>query len=60
MSTLIVLLLLAVIILAIIGMGWSNFISSVFEGFNKVKNSPLIKNFTETSQTEVNRLVNGN
>ncbi len=60
MSTLIVLLLLAVIILAIIGMGWANFISSVFEGFNKVKNSPLIKNFTETSQTEVNKLVSSN
>ena len=58
MSTLIVLLLLAVIILAIIGMGWANFISSVYEGFNKVKNSPLIKNLTETSQTEVNKLVN--
>jgi hypothetical protein len=60
MSTLIVIVLLAIIILAIIGMGWSNFISSVFEGFYKVKNSPLIKNFTETSQTEVNKLVNGN
>jgi hypothetical protein len=60
MSTLIVLVLLAVIILAIIGMGWSNFISSVFEGFYKVKNSPLIKNFTESSQIGVNKLVNGN
>ncbi len=60
MSTLIVLLLLAVIILAIIGMGWSNFITNVYEGFNKVKNSPLIKNLTETSQTEVNKLVNAN
>ena len=60
MSTLIVLLLLAVIILAIIGMGWSNFITIVYEGFNKVKNSRLIKNVTEKSQTEVNKLVNAN
>jgi hypothetical protein len=58
MSTIIILILVVIIILAIIGMGWSNFLSSVFEGFDKVKNSPIIKNITETSRTEVDKLVN--
>ncbi len=58
MSTIIILILVAIIILAIIGMGWTNFLTSVFEGFDKIKNSPIIKNITETSKTEVNKLVN--
>jgi hypothetical protein len=41
-------------------MGWANFISSVFNGFDKVKNSPLIKNLTETSKIQVNKIVNSN
>ena len=60
MSAIVVLFLLVVIVFAIIGMGWSNFLGSVFNGFEKVRNSPFIKNLTETSQTEVNKLVNGN
>ncbi|MER5174466.1 MAG: hypothetical protein ABJB76_12720 [Candidatus Nitrosocosmicus sp.] len=60
MSTVIILFLVVVIVLAIIGMGWSNFLSSVFNGFEKVKNSPLIKNLTETSKTQVNKIVNSN
>ncbi len=60
MSAIVVLFLLVIIVLAIIGMGWSNFLGSVFNGFEKVRNSPFIKNLTETSQTEVNKLVNGN
>ncbi len=60
MSTLIILFLIVVIVLAIIGMGWPNFLSSVFHGFEKVKNSPLIKNLTETSQTQVNKIINSN
>ncbi|HXS60795.1 MAG TPA: hypothetical protein VN703_08300 [Candidatus Sulfopaludibacter sp.] len=60
MSTLIIIFLIAVIILAIIGMGWSNFLASVFNGIEKVKNSPLVKNITETSKTEVNKIVNSN
>jgi hypothetical protein len=39
-------------------MGWSNFLASVFNGIEKVKNSPLVKNITETSKTEVNKIVN--
>ena len=41
-------------------MGWSNFLASVFNGFEKVKNSPFIKNITETSKKEVNQIVNNN
>ncbi len=60
MSTIIIIFLIAVIVLAIIGMGWANFLASVFNGIEKVKNSPLVKNFTETSKTEVNKIVNSN
>jgi len=60
MSAIIVLLLLVIIVLAIIGMGWSNFLGNVFNGFEKVRNSPLIKNLTDTSKTEVNKIVNSN
>ncbi|MGN6347484.1 MAG: hypothetical protein ACTHJ7_11935 [Candidatus Nitrosocosmicus sp.] len=60
MSALIAIFLIIVIVLAIIGMGWSNFLASVFNGFEKVKNSPFIKNITETSKTEVNKIVNSN
>jgi len=59
-STLIIIVLIAIIILAIIGMGWSNFLTSVFNGFEKIKNSPLVKNLTETSTTEVNKIVSNN
>jgi hypothetical protein len=59
-STLIIIVLIAIIILAIIGMGWSNFLTSVFKGFEKIKNSPLVKNLTETSATEVNKIVSNN
>jgi hypothetical protein len=41
-------------------MGWSNFLTSVFKGFEKIKNSPLVKNLTETSATEVNKIVSNN
>jgi len=60
MSAIVVLFLLVIIVLAIIGMGWSNFLGSVFIGVEKVRNSPFIKNLTETSKTEVNKIVNGN
>jgi hypothetical protein len=60
MSAIIVLLLLGIIVLAIIGMGWSNFLGNVFNGFEKVRNSPFIKNLTDTSKTEVNKIVNSN
>jgi hypothetical protein len=60
MSAIVVLFLLAVIVLAIIGMGWSNFLGSVFNGFEKVRNNPFVKNLTDTSKTEVNKIVNGN
>jgi Tfp pilus assembly protein PilO len=60
MSTIIIIFLIIVIVLAVIGMGWANFISSVFNGFDKVKNSPLIKNLTETSKIQVNKIVNSN
>ncbi|MBA3749555.1 MAG: hypothetical protein H0X03_01400 [Nitrosopumilus sp.] len=58
MSTLLILILVVIIFLAIVGMGWSNFLFSVYEGFNKIKNSPIIKNITEISKTEVDRLIN--
>ena len=58
MSTLIILFLIVIIVLAIIGMGWSNFLTSIFKGFEKIKNSPLIKNITDTSKTEANKIVN--
>lgn len=60
MSAIVVLFLIIVIVLAIIGMGWSNFLASIFNGFEKVKNSPFIKNITETSKKEVNQIVNNN
>ncbi len=60
MSAIVVLFLLVIIVLAIIGMGWTNFLGSVFNGFEKVRNSPFIKNLTETSKTEVNKIVNSN
>ena len=41
-------------------MGWSNFLASVFNGFEKVKNSPFIKNITETSKKEVNQIISNN
>jgi hypothetical protein len=59
-STLIIIVLIAIIILAIIGMGWSNFLTSVFKGFEKIKNSPLVKNLTETSTMEVSKIVSNN
>jgi hypothetical protein len=60
MSAIIALILIIVIVLAIIGMGLPNFIASVFKGFEKIKNSPIVKNLTETSTTEVNKIINSN
>ncbi len=60
MSTIIVLILVIIIVLAIIGMGWTNFLSSVFKGFEKIKNSPIVKNITESSKSEVNKIVTSN
>ncbi len=60
MSTIIILILVIIIVLAIVGMGWTNFLSSVFKGFEKIKNSPIIKNITESSKSEVNKIVTTN
>ncbi len=58
MGTLLVLFLIAIIALAIIGLGWSNFLTGIYNGFNKVKNLPFVKNITETSQREIGNLIN--
>jgi hypothetical protein len=58
MGTLLVILLIAIIALAIIGLGWSNFLKAIYNGFNKVKNLPFVKNITETSQKEIGTIIN--
>jgi flagellar basal body-associated protein FliL len=40
-------IIVAVVILAIIGLGWQNFFSGVTQGAEKVASNPMIKNATD-------------
>lgn len=50
------LLLLVVIILVVIGLGWTTFSSGVITGFEKAieVGTPIIKNFTQEAREYVN------
>ncbi len=58
MGTILILILLAVIILAVLGIGLSNFFSAVMKGAEKVKNIPVVKNITDTASIEFNKIIN--
>jgi pseudouridine-5'-phosphate glycosidase len=50
-STLLILIIIGIIILAIIGLGWKVFVSGVFKGANKILDtSPALKNIANKSK----------
>jgi hypothetical protein len=53
---LITMLIVAIVILAIIGLGWKSFSTGVLSGFERVLNvgDPLIKNITQQARELVN------
>ncbi len=57
MGTILLLILIAIIILAILGMGFSKFFSAVLKGAEKIKNIPVVRNITDTATTEINKVV---
>ena len=55
-------IVVAIIILAIIGIGWQAFISGVFKGAKKLgitPSNPEIKNVTEKARQFINNITNG-
>ena len=55
-------IIIAIIILAIIGIGWQAFISGVFKGAKKLgitPSNPIIKNVTERARQFLNNVTNG-
>ena len=55
-------IVIAIIILAIIGIGWQAFISGVFKGAKKLgitANTPAIRNVTEKARQFINNVTNG-
>jgi hypothetical protein len=55
-------IVIAIIILAIIGIGWQAFISGVFKGAKKLgitANNPAIRNVTEKARQFINNVTNG-
>jgi hypothetical protein len=51
-------ILLAVLILAVIGIGWNAFISGVFRGTEKIINSnPTVKNLTKDAKRFINNIT---
>jgi uncharacterized membrane protein len=51
-------ILLAVLILAVIGIGWNAFISGVFKGTEKIINSnPAVKNLTKDAKQFINNIT---
>ncbi|VFJ12656.1 hypothetical protein [Candidatus Nitrosocosmicus franklandus] len=58
MGFLITLILLVVIGLVILGIGWTNFFSAIMKGADKVKEIPVVRNITDTAQTELNKILN--
>jgi hypothetical protein len=58
LGILITLFLVAIIGLVILGIGWTNFFSAIMKGADKVKEIPVVRNITDTAQTEFNKLVN--
>ncbi len=57
MGTILILILISIIVLAILGMGFSNFFSAVLKGAEKVKNIPVVRNITDTATSELNKVV---
>lgn len=54
-------IVVAIIILAIIGIGWQAFISGVFKGAKKLgitPSNPAIKNVTEKARQFINNITN--
>lgn len=54
-------IVVAIIILAIIGIGWQAFISGVFKGAKKIGitlSNPAIKNVTEKARQFINNITN--
>jgi hypothetical protein len=55
-------IVIAIIILAILGIGWQAFISGVFKGAKKLgitASNPAIKNVTEKARQFINNVTNG-
>jgi hypothetical protein len=52
--TFLTLVLIAVIILAVIGLGWETFTVAVLDGFDRTLDVgiPIIKNLTQSTQTQ--------
>ncbi len=57
MGTILILILIAIIVLAMIGMGLSNFYSAVLKGVEKIKNSHVVRNITDTATSKISKVV---
>ena len=53
-------IVIAIVVLAIIGIGWQAFVSGVFKGAKKLGiTTPAIKNVTEKATQFINNVTNG-
>ncbi|HEX2557624.1 MAG TPA: hypothetical protein VHK86_04820 [Nitrososphaera sp.] len=50
-------IVIAVIILAIIGLGWQTFFSGIWQGAQKVGENPLVQNLTNEAKDGASELI---